>query len=243
VVRNGGVRGIVISLAGAGFSGIQAEGCRLHCGAGALLKLIASRARDLSLSGFEFLEGIPGSLGGALRMNAGAMGAAVFDRVESVRVMDYSGRVSECAAAQMNAQYRGCPALKNAIALSAVLTGEPGASRAEISDTMKTLGRKRWQSQPKEPSAGCSFKNPKAMTAGKLIDLLGLKGLRVGGAVVSTVHGNFIVNDGTASAADVLELMRQVRERVKAAEGIDLDPEVEVIGEDPLPARGTASNR
>jgi len=232
VVRDGGVRGLVISLGGKAFSEIRVEGNRLICGAGARLKHIANRARDLGLGGLEFLEGIPGSLGGALRMNAGAMGAAVFDRVETLRVMDFCGRASERTAAQMGAIYRNCPALAGAIAISAVLTGQPGLEPGALSERMKALGRKRWESQPKEPSAGCSFKNPREMPAGKLIDQLGLKGLKLGGASVSAVHGNFIVNDGTATAADVLGLMSMIRERVKAAEGIDLEPEVQIIGED-----------
>jgi len=232
VVRDGGVRGLVIGLCAKAFSEIAVDNLRLRCGAGARLKQVANRARDLGLGGLEFLEGIPGSLGGALRMNAGAMGSAVFDRVETVRVMDFSGRVAERTAAQMGARYRGCPALAEGLAISAVLIGQPGLAPESISERMKALGRQRWESQPKEPSAGCSFKNPKEMPAGRLIDQLGLKGLRVGGARVSAVHGNFIVNDGTATAADVLGLMRAIQERVKAACGIDLEPEVQIIGED-----------
>lgn len=231
LVRDGGLRGMVICLASAAFSEINVQGNLIRCGAGAKLKNVANCARQSNLAGLEFLEGIPGSVGGALRMNAGAMGGAIFDKVETVRLMSHSGEVLEKCAAEMGARYRGCPMLASHIALGAVLRGEPGA-REEIAERMLAYSRKRWESQPKEPSAGCTFKNPARIAAGRLIDQLGLKGERVGGAVVSTVHGNFIVNDGTATARDVLDLIEVIRQRVKSAEGIDLETEVEIIGED-----------
>ena len=231
LVRDGGVRGLVICLGSPEFSRIEAQEGQLNCGAGAKLKNIANRARQLNLAGLEFLEGIPGSLGGALRMNAGAMGSAVFDRVETVRLMSHAGEILEKSAAAMSAQYRGCPLLKTHIALGAVLRGAPGAG-AQIAETMLNFSRKRWESQPKEPSAGCTFKNPAGVPAGKLIERLGLKGARVGGAVVSAVHGNFIVNDGAATARDVLGLIETIRQRARLAEGIELEIEVEIVGED-----------
>jgi UDP-N-acetylenolpyruvoylglucosamine reductase len=130
----------------------------------------------------------------------------------------------------MTVAYRSCPALKDHIAVSAVLRGQPG-SREEIEQRMNDYSRKRWQSQPAAPSAGCMFKNPAANSAGKLIDDLGLKGTRVGGALVSTEHGNFIVNDGTATARDVLGLVEVIRQRVRAERGIELETEVEIVGE------------
>ena len=232
LVRDGGVRGMVICLGSEEFSRIESQRSKLVCGAGAKLKNIANRARQLSLADLEFLEGIPGSLGGALRMNAGAMGLAIFDKIESVRFMSYEGVVFEQSASDMGAQYRSCPLLKTHIALSAVLMGELGSKEEEIAERMRAFSRKRWESQPKEPSAGCTFKNPPRIAAGKLIDQLGLKGARVGGAVVSTVHGNFIVNDGNATARDVLDLIETIQMRAKSAEGIDLDLEVEIVGED-----------
>ena len=231
LVRDGGVRGMVICLGSEEFSRIESQGFKLVCGAGARLKNIANRARQLSLAGLEFLEGIPGSLGGALRMNAGAMGAAVFDKIESVRFISHEGVVFEQSASDVGAQYRSCPLLKTHVALSAVLIGELG-SKEEIAERMRVFSLKRWESQPKEPSAGCTFKNPPRIAAGKLIDQLGLKGARVGGAVVSTLHGNFIVNDGNATARDVLDLIETIQMRAKSAEGIDLDLEVEIVGED-----------
>ncbi len=188
-------------------------------------------ARRHGLSGLEFLEGIPGSVGGALRMNAGAMGGATFDVVESVRLMDFDGNVRELSREKMAAKYRGCDLLKNHVALGAVLEGRTDSPES-IAQRMSAFSRKRWASQPAAPSAGCIFKNPPAIPAGRLIDELGLKGARVGGAVVSREHGNFIVNDGSATARDVLELIEIVKSKVKAGRGIELQAEVEIIGED-----------
>jgi len=231
LVRDGGIRGAVICLAHASFSRIDVAGERLHCGAGAKLKNVAVEAKRNGLSGLEFLEGIPGSVGGALRMNAGAMGGATFDAVESVCLMDFTGHVRELASNEMAVEYRSCATLKNHIALGAVFKGAP-APRAEIEQRMQAFSEKRWASQPAAPSAGCLFKNPAAIPAGKLIDELGLKGTRVGGAVVSAEHGNFIVNEGSATARDVLELIAILQQRAKKERGIDLQAEVEIIGVD-----------
>jgi UDP-N-acetylenolpyruvoylglucosamine reductase len=203
----------------------------LYCGAGAKLKNVAVEAKRNGLTGVEFLEGIPGSVGGALRMNAGAMGGATFDVVESVRFMDHAGKIQERSRAGMPVEYRCCPLLKNHIARGAVFKCQP-ASRGEIETRMKAFSEKRWASQPTAPSAGCTFKNPGAIPAGKLIDELGMKGTRVGGAVVSAEHGNFIVNDGKATARDVLELVAILKAKAKAARGIELQTEVEIIGEE-----------
>jgi UDP-N-acetylenolpyruvoylglucosamine reductase len=230
LVKDGGFRGVVICLAHPYFSRIEADGERLRCGAGAKLKAVAVEAKRRALAGLEFLEGIPGSVGGALRMNAGAMGGATFDVVESVRLMDATGRIEELPAREMAPKYRSCALLKDRIALGAVLRGQPGV-REEIEGRMNEFSRKRWGSQPAAPSAGCMFKNPLTIPAGKLVDELGLKGTRVGGAVVSTEHGNFIVNDGTASARDVLELIELIRRRAREARAIELEIEVEVVGE------------
>jgi UDP-N-acetylenolpyruvoylglucosamine reductase len=231
LVRDGGVRGVVICLAQANFSRIVVVGERLRCGAGAKLKNVAVEAKRTGLTGVEFLEGIPGSVGGALRMNAGAMGGATFDVVESVRLMDHTGKIQERNRADIPVEYRCCLLLKNHIALDAVFKCQP-APREEIEQRMKAFSEKRWASQPTAPSAGCLFKNPDTIPAGKLIDELGLKGARVGGAVVSAEHGNFIVNDGQATARDVLELIAILQARVKEARGIELQTEVEIIGEE-----------
>ena len=230
LVKDGGFRGVVLCLSRPHFSRIEVEGLRLRCGAGARLKSVAVEAKRHNLTGLEFLEGIPGSVGGGLRMNAGAMAGAIFDVVQSVRLMDFAGTVEERSAAEMAAVYRNCPTLRNRIALEAVLLGQAGA-RERIEERMNQFSRKRWSSQPAAPSAGCIFKNPATVPAGKLIDELGLKGTRVGGATVSAEHGNFIVNDGTATARDVLGLIEVIRQRARAERGIELEPEVEIIGE------------
>jgi UDP-N-acetylenolpyruvoylglucosamine reductase len=231
LIRDGGIRGVVISLAQPAFSAIEVDGAALRCGAGARLKAVASKARELSLGGLEFLEGIPGSVGGALRMNAGAMGSATFDILVSARFMDNSGKVEERNVAELPVEYRSCPLFKTHIVLAAIFRGQPD-NKAAIAKRAEEFNKTRWQSQPKEPSAGCIFKNPsRTMPAGRLIDELGLKGARRGGASVSTVHGNFIVNDGTATAADVLELIEFIKERARAERSIELREEVEIIGE------------
>ena len=231
LVRDGGVRGVVICLAHPHFSRIEIVGERLHCGAGAKLKNVSVEAKRNNLSGVEFLEGIPGSVGGALRMNAGAMGAWTFGAVESLRFMDYDGEIHERVAGEVPVEYRSCPLLENHIALGAVFkcTSLP---RAEIEKRMMAYSEKRWESQPAAPSAGCIFKNPGTIPAGKLVDELGLKGARVGGAVVSAEHGNFIVNDGNATARDVLELIALLKARAKEARGFELQTEVEIIGDE-----------
>jgi UDP-N-acetylenolpyruvoylglucosamine reductase len=231
LVRDGGFRGVAICLAQPNFSRIEVAGERLHCGAGAKLKNIALEAKRNGLSGVEFLEGIPGSVGGALRMNAGAMGGATFNVIESVRFMDHTGKIQERSRAGMPVEYRCCPLLKDHIALGAVFRCLP-APRGEIEKRMKEFNERRWASQPAAPSAGCTFKNPATISAGKLIDELGLKGTRVGGAVVSAEHGNFIVNDGNATARDVLELIAILQQRAKTERGIELQTEVEIIGAD-----------
>jgi UDP-N-acetylenolpyruvoylglucosamine reductase len=231
LIRDGGVRGMVVSLLHPEFSKIEIHDNRVHSGAGAKLKNVAVEARRNGLAGFEFLEGIPGSVGGALRMNAGAMGAATFDLVESMRFMDFGGHVNELNAGEVYVKYRSCPLLKENIALSAVFAGRPMSPEA-IAEKMKGFSSKRWTSQPAAPSAGCIFKNPLTVPAGKLIEELGLKRTRVGGAAVSDVHGNFIVNEGSATAKDVLQLIEIVRRHAKESRGIELETEVEIVGED-----------
>jgi UDP-N-acetylenolpyruvoylglucosamine reductase len=230
LIKDGGIRGVVICLSHPNFSAITTTAQRMHCGAGARLKLVTAEARRADLTGLEFLEGIPGTVGGALRMNAGAMGSWMFDVVESVRYMDASGHIHEEAAASVKVEYRSCPIFLDHIALGAVLKGHP-ASREIVQKRMNAFSEKRRASQPAAPSAGCIFKNPGTIPAGKLIDELGLKGTRVGGAVVSQEHGNFIINESHASAKDVLGLIEIIRQRARSERGIELQTEVEIIGE------------
>jgi UDP-N-acetylenolpyruvoylglucosamine reductase len=230
LIRDRGIRGVVICLAHPEFSRIEVQGPRLRCGAGARLKTVAQEARRAGLTDLEFLEGIPGSVGGALRMNAGAMGSWTFNIVEQVRFMDSAGGVHERPVADIPVAYRGCPLFKDHVALGAILRGAP-AARADIEQRAQAFNEQRWTSQPAAPSAGCVFKNPASIPAGRLIDELGLKGARMGGAVVSEVHANFIINDGAATAQDVLNLIELVKKRAKAARGIDLETELEIVGE------------
>lgn len=231
IVPDEGVEGLVISLAHAAWSGFEPRGDgRVWVGAGLRLKNLCGLAAKAGLVGFEFLEGIPGNVGGALRMNAGAMGGWMFDVVEEVQVMSFAGEVKTLAKATMHIDYRHCAELHHAIALGALLRPAAQAEADAVSRQIDVYRKKRHESQPREPSAGCIFKNPPGSSAGRLIDECGLKGERVGDAEVSLVHANFIVNRGQASGADVLELVRRVRARVRQVKGVDLQPEVLLYG-------------
>ena len=231
LVRDGGIPGVCVHLGRPGMSRIDVVDGKIRTGAGARLKQIVSVARAHGISGLEFMEGIPGAIGGAMRMNAGAMESWTFEVVESVRLMDRQGKVREVPAGEFEVKYRKVPRLTEEIAVGAVLKGKAG-NPEEIAERLKKYSRKRWDSQPAAPSAGCIFKNAEKIPAGKLIEELGLKDTAVGGARISPVHGNFIVNQGGAKAADVLALMEKVRARARNDRGIDLEPEVIVLGED-----------
>lgn len=234
LVRDGGYRGIVISLSQTAFGYIRVDGERIQCGAGARLRDVVMEARRHQLAGLEFLEGIPGSVGGGLRMNAGAMQHSLFDVVEQARIMNYKGIVEDLPSSQIPVVYRSCPLLRNRIALGAVLKGGASTS-SEIEARLVECNQKRWKSQPAAPSAGCVFQNPPAASAGRIIDELGLKGWRVGGAVVSDKHANFFVNDGGATARDIALLIDWVRLEVYRARQIWLQTEIQIIGEDEEP--------
>jgi UDP-N-acetylenolpyruvoylglucosamine reductase len=205
---------------------------RLWVGAGVRLKEVCGQAAKAGLAGFEFLEGIPGSVGGSLRMNAGAMGNWIFDVVERVQLMETGGTVADLPKATFHFGYRKVEEISRGIALGAILRSPEEEKGAAIRERMDSYAQVRKASQPREPSAGCIFKNPEDDFAGKLIDMHGLKGLRVGDAEVSEVHGNFIVNKGSATAADVIELVAQVRTKVYHASGKVLEPEVLLLGQD-----------
>jgi UDP-N-acetylenolpyruvoylglucosamine reductase len=234
LVPDEGVDGLVLSLGPEHWQRFepQPDG-RVWAGAGLRLRNLCGLATKAGLKGFEFLEGIPGSVGGALRMNAGAMGGWMFDVVDEVHLMTRQGELRVMRKADMHVAYRHCAELDDAIALGAWL--RPAAQTASADDIRRQIDvyrQKRVESQPREPSAGCIFKNPPGRSAGQLIDELGLKAERVGDAEVSPVHANFIVNRGHASSAEIIALMRKVRARVKDARGIDLEPEVLLFGKD-----------
>ena len=233
VVPDEGVDGLVINLGHEAWQKfeVRPDG-RVWAGAGLRLKNLCGLAIKAGLKGFEFLEGIPGNLGGALRMNAGAMGGWMFDVVEEVQLTTREGEVRVLPRSEMHAAYRHCAELDEAIALGALLRPVANGESNDIRRQIDVYQKKRVESQPREPSAGCICKNPPGNSAGRLIDESGLKGTRVGDAEVSTVHANFIVNRGHATSADIIGLVRQIRARVKAARGVDLEPEVLLYGQE-----------
>jgi UDP-N-acetylmuramate--alanine ligase len=233
IVPDDGVDGLVLSLSHKFWSGFEVlpDG-RVRVGAGLRLKNLCGLAAAAGLAGFEFLEGIPGSVGGALRMNAGAMGGWMFDVVEEVRLMPMDGQVLNLPRSALTVDYRVCADLREAIALWAVIKPLSKADAAAVAGKIEDYRKKRHESQPREPSAGCIFKNPPGGSAGRLIEESGLKGVRVGGAEVSRVHANFVINTGDATSADVLELVRRVRAGVRQSKGVDLEPEVLLYGKE-----------
>jgi UDP-N-acetylmuramate--alanine ligase len=231
IVPDEGVEGLVIALAHEAWQRFEPRpDGRVWAGAGLRLKNLCGLAGKAGLVGFEFLEGIPGSVGGALRMNAGAMGGWMFDVVEEVEIMTPDGEVKMLRKADMHVAYRHCAELLDALALGVLLRPAAQADTEAISRQIDVYRRKRHETQPREPSAGCIFKNPAGSSAGRLIDEAGLKGERVGDAEVSTVHANFIINRGHATGSDVIALMRRVRARVREARGVELEPEVLLYG-------------
>ena len=176
------------------------------------------------------MEGIPGTVGGSLRMNAGAMGGWIFDVVESIEWLTPEGKVRAARRDSFDALYRDCPQLHGSVVLSAVLRSAGRDEPAAIRGRMDEMGTKRRASQPREASAGCVFKNPEGDKAGRLIDLSGLKGRAVGPVSVSPTHANFLVNSGAAQAADFIALMRTVRAEVKSRQGVELQPEIIALG-------------
>jgi UDP-N-acetylenolpyruvoylglucosamine reductase len=202
----------------------------VRVGAGLRLKNLCGLAVKAGLAGFEFLEGIPGNVGGALRMNAGAMGGWMFDVVEEVSMISHAGAIRTLRRDAMHVDYRHCAELEHEIAIGAVLKPASASQADAIARQIDVYKDKRQKSQPREPSAGCIFKNPPGDSAGRLIDVAGLKGERIGDAEVSVVHANFIVNRGRATSEDVIALVRRVRARVEATQGVRLEPEVLLYG-------------
>jgi UDP-N-acetylenolpyruvoylglucosamine reductase len=231
LVPDDGYAGLVLHPTGAFWTGIEALGNNhFRVGGGVRLKELCGHAARLGISGFEFLEGIPGTIGGSLRMNAGAMGSWIFDRVVSLTWLDAHGIQHEALRTEIEAGYRDCPRLHDTVVMSAVLAGEGAPGSAAVRATMENFAQRRRASQPRDPSAGCVFRNPETAKAGALIDAAGLKDSVVGAARVSPVHANFIVNTGEATAADVITLMRRVRTQVRDQAGVTLEPEILLLG-------------
>ena len=231
LVRDGGIRGAVIHPAGGEFSEVRVEGDVIMAGVGARFKKLASVAAAHGLTGMEWMEGIPGNVGGGLRMNAGAMGIETFDQVIQVTFLDEDGEIRERSCDEIKAHYRNVPELRRNYALQASFQAE-FANAELIEERMVESKQKRRSSQPVAASAGCIFKNPGEIPAGKLVDELGLKDAAVGKAQVSTEHGNFIVNRGKASSSDVLDLIDHIKREAKSQRNIFLETEVQIIGED-----------
>ena len=230
LVRDGGIRGVVVHPRGGDFDKIQVNSSEITAGAGVKLREIAYAARASNLGGLEWMEGIPGAVGGALRMNAGAMGAQTFESVTRIRYLDAEGNPHVKDRDELEVFYRRFPLLENNFAISATFRTQP-AERAAIDSRLRESQEKRRTTQPIAKSAGCIFKNPAGIPAGRLVDELGLKNSRVGNARVSEVHGNFIVNDGGATAAEMLQLIDKIQSAARAMRGIELETEVEIVGE------------
>ena len=226
-----GYRGVLVSF-GKPFGQVTVEENFVRAGAGALLSYVARQALSASLTGFEFAAGIPGTIGGAMVMNAGAYGGEMKDVTEEVTVLTEEGEVKTLKREELKMGYRtSIIAEKGYLVLEAVLQLTDGDLK-EIRAVMEDLKKKRISKQPLEyPSAGSTFKRPKGYFAGKLIMDAGLRGFQVGGAQVSEKHCGFVINTGDATAEDVTELIRQVAERVKAQSGVTLEPEVKLLGE------------
>lgn len=232
IARDGGWRGVVFALGGPHFGRIRLRGEVVEAGAGASLGELVEASVRWSLSGLEPLSGIPGTVGGAVRMNAGAHGASIGDFVKTVRLMHGGGRIMILRGTEMGFSYRGCRAAEGAVILDVTLRLSPGDG-AEIGVRARRYMEERAERLPQEPSAGSVFKNPDGgPAAGVLIERAGMKGAREGGAAVHGLHANVIVNMGGARARDVLLLMEKVRRRVSDVTGIELEPEVVIIGEE-----------
>ena len=231
IVRDGGFPGVVAYLGRGCFMQSSVEGNEITAGVGIKLKQLATIARTAGLTGFEWMDGIPGNLGGALRMNAGAMGTQTFEQVVRVRFADRDGNIVSRTPEEMEIRYRDVPVLHDHYALSATLRGRP-AQAEQIDALLGSSLKHRKETQPIAASAGCVFKNPAGLSAGRLVEELGLKNSAIGGARVSEVHGNFIVNDGGATATEILALIDRIRQKARQDRGIELETEVRIIGED-----------
>jgi len=230
IVRDGGVPGVVVRL-GKAFAKIeQLNGVTLRCGGGASGILVSSTARDAGIAGLEFLRGIPGTVGGFVRMNGGAYGREVCDILISARVALRDGTVEDWPAERLNYSYRHSHLPEGAVVVSAVFRGSPGDPQA-IGAEMDAIARAREESQPlRSRTGGSTFKNPPGHKAWALIDAAGCRGMTLGGAQVSEKHCNFLLNTGSATSSEIEALGEEVRRRVKAKTNIQLEWEIQRVG-------------
>ena len=230
LVRDGGVPGVVIRLGGAFAKVTVEDGTRLRAGAAALDSTVIATACEAGISGLEFLSGIPGSIGGALRMNCGAHGTEMKDVILEARALDPQGTVHRLSPAELGLRYRQSAVPEGWIFLDALLQGTPGDPQA-IGERMARILAERGSSQPvRSRTGGSTFANPPGDSAWKLIDRAGCRGLKIGGAEVSEMHCNFLINTGDATGADIETLGEEVCRRVLAVTGIALSWEIRRIG-------------
>jgi UDP-N-acetylmuramate dehydrogenase len=228
IVRDGGVPGVVIRL-GRGFNDVKVEDHRVIVGTAMLDVMVARAAQAAGVAGLAFLSGIPGTIGGALRMNGGAYGGETKDILIEACGVDRQGNVRTFSNGDMGFSYRHCGVPDDVIFTTAVLQGRAGVPD-EIAAEMAAIKRKREASQPRNRTGGSTFKNPPGHSAWKLVDDSGCRGLTIGGAQVSELHSNFLINLGGASAADIEMLGETVRQRVKMHSGVDLEWEIKRVG-------------
>jgi UDP-N-acetylmuramate dehydrogenase len=229
LIRDGGVPGVVIKL-GKAFNTIETDGLTLRCGAAAVDANIATAARDASIAGFEFLTGVPGTIGGALRMNAGCYGREIQNICVSATALDVLGNVRKLSLHDLGFSYRHCSVPEGWVFVGAELRGVKGDPEA-ITARIREIRAEREDSQPTQArTGGSTFANPAEAKAWQLIDQVGGRGLVRGGAMVSEKHTNFLINTGTATSADIEGLGEELRRRVKEKTGIRLEWEIRRIG-------------
>lgn len=230
LVSDAGFDGVVLRIGSALGAIENAPSDRLRIGAGALWSRVLKHVIEEGWTGLEFGAGIPGTLGGAIATNAGTRGGETADRLVEVRGVDADGRIRTLARADIAFVYRNGP-LPEGFVVTSTLFQVAREDKAKVEETIRGYQAERRRDQPeREPSAGCVFKNPPGGSAGRMVDQAGLKGMREGGAVVSPVHGNFIINEGGATSADVLRLVERLRERVRGEFGVELELEVRLLG-------------
>ncbi|MBI2843740.1 MAG: UDP-N-acetylmuramate dehydrogenase [Armatimonadetes bacterium] len=231
LVSDRGIRGILIKM-GRPFQRIELEGERLYVGSGANLDKVVSVTTEAGLAGLEYAAAIPGTVGGAIVMNAGTYRGQIGDVIETVSVVTSEGERRDLSPEDSQFRYRWSvfQVDRSRIIVSAIMRLRPG-DRDELVRTAEGIRRKRATNLPSGPSAGCVFKNPEGQSAGQLIDQAGLKGTRVGDAVVADKHGNFIVNEGKATASDVKALADLVRQAIREKFGVELEFEVRIVGD------------
>lgn len=234
LIRDGGIEGVVVRFGGP-LAKVEVEGATLIAGAGALDQKVAQVAEKAGLAGIEFLIGIPGTIGGAVRMNAGAFGGETRDRLIWAEALDRQGRLHRLTNAELGFAYRHSDLPEDWIVVRAAFALEPGDPLA-IKAAMEAIKAEREAAQPlRVATGGSTFKNPEGHRAWRLIDEAGCRGLTHGGAMVSDKHCNFLINTGNATAADLEALGEMVRDRVAAATGIRLEWEIRRLGKDPVP--------